>query len=187
MPYLRPTYGNAPCAFVPPSFGDPSNPVGDRNTDEGRAVGGRSEVDEDARNEKITKKESDIPGDDIHAAESTPETKTSPKPSPWGLLAEVLGLESMSLLEERPTPPRKSLVAEVGGEDERENKRGGGDAEVLDEEHLQAIGAAGSRQTGGGGHGYGSWEREYWPHEPRYCADVWRAEGSRDDENTRYV
>ncbi len=182
LPCLRPTYGNAPCSFATASWGDASKPFADRHIDE--ALEAKPDIHVDMKDHKDTNQQNDFFGGETPTAETGPETKTTPRPNPWALLEEALGLER-HLLRGDQSPLRENTVDGAGAQDDRGTTREAAGAEGHKERQVEAIATAGSRLNRGAGNKYDYSEREYWPHEPRYCADVWRAESSRDDGNAR--
>lgn len=185
LPCLRPTYGNAPCSFAPASWGDASKPAADRNIDQGGAVGAMPNIDEDKKDDKETNKLNDLFGGERPTEERGSETKTTPRPNPWALLEEALGLGGKNLLREGQSPPRESILDEAGGQNSGGTSQEAAVTEGHNQDQVEAIATAGSRLNGDAKNKYDSSEREYWPHEPRYCADVWRADSSRDDGSVR--
>eukprot|EP00752_Nemacystus_decipiens_P004507 g4115.t1 len=167
---LIPTFGNTPCS-----------PAGAEDTtlvDKQRGSG--SDVDDATINEKPSKTQSRPLGDETTAEESGGESNITPNPSTRGLLEEALGLGRANSGADDQSLPRSNFVDEMGDEDSTTGKST--DEGIQFDEGPQAIGATKSASKDIRVDISDPLERPYWPHEPRYCADVWQQDSDRRDD-----
>lgn len=173
LPCLKPTFGNTPCSL--------SGAEDITYTDEQKD----SNVGDATKNDEPIQKQSGLLDDEKTAEERGDQSNTTPKPSPGGLLEEALGLGRKSSGEDHQSLPR-DIVDEMEDEDSTEGTNI--DEDVPLDEGFQAVGAIKSKSNDNGGNFSDSLESLYWPHEPRYCADVWHQDGNQDDGTvTRFV
>lgn len=175
LPCLKPTFGNTPCS--------PSGAEDSQFMDEQEEP--RSDVHDATINEKPTKTQTGSLDDKTTVGESGGESNMTPKPSPRRLLEEALGLGRKNLGEQDQSLPRKNFVDETVYADSTKGKSI--DESVQYGEGMLAVGATRSTLKSGGDFS-DPLESLHWPHEPRYCADVWQQDGYQDDGAvTRYV
>lgn len=167
LPYLKPTFGNTPC-----SSGAEDNAYSDEQAES------TSPVDDATVNEKRTTKQSGWIDDETTAGESGGESMT-PKPNPRGLLEEALGLWRENSGEENQSLPRSNFVDEMGNEDITKGESV--DENVQLEAGFQAVGATRSTSNNNAGGFADPSDNMHWPHEPRYCADVWQQDDNQND------
>lgn len=173
LPCLRPTFGNAPCSPPPSSSWDGASNSGVKNNNQKQEdKESRSDIDDD-------KTQSSLLGGVNTAEGREGEISTSPKPNPRVLLEEALGLEGRGMDDEDQSLPHKSLAFRKGDEDKDNTKATDGKAK--EEEEFQAAGDTDNTSNDDGGRSPYSSESLNWPHEPRYCADVWQKYDSQDD------
>lgn len=102
----------------------------------------------------------------------------SPLLNPRVLLEEALGLTGRRVGDEEQSPAHKSIVGRTTGDGKDNTQVKVTDGKFQEEE----AGANGNASNDNGGRPPYSSEVRYWPHEPRYCADVWQKYyDSRDD------
>lgn len=177
---LKPTFGNTPCS---PSGAEDITHVDEQN-------GSRPDVDDATTiNEELTKKQGRSLGDETTAEEAGGESNNiTPNPSPRGLLEEALGLGRKSSGTEDQSLPRSNFVDETGDEGSSTKGKKSIDEIVQPDEGFQALGATKSTSNDDGVKISDPLQSMYWPHEPRYCADVWQQYGDQEDGTvTRYV
>lgn len=176
LPCLKPTFGNTPCS---PSGAKDTSLMYERKES-------RSDPEDATVNEKLAPKQSGWVGDETTAEKRGAESNVTPNPSPRGLLDEALGLGRKNSGREGQSLPRSSFVDQLSDEDTTEGK---GNAENIQfDEGFQAVGATESTSYDDGADFSDHSEDLYWPHEPRYCADVWQQDGNQDDGTvTRYL
>lgn len=167
LPCLKPMFGSTPCS---------SSGVEES----------RSSVNDVPKNEKLTKKQGELLDGEAAADERGGESNITPKPSPQGILEEALGLGRKDLGEQDQSVPRSNFAEDMGGD--YSTKGQGSDEHIYFDEGPQAIDAAESTSNDNGGDSSDPPESVSWPHEPRYCADVWQQGGNQDDGTaTRFV
>lgn len=165
LPCLRPTFGIAPC---PP----PSSPWDEREHKESR-----SDVDGNTKEDELPKRQSFL--DDVNSVEEREVANLmSPKPNPRVLLEEALGLKGGSMGHEDHSPARKRriIVDRTEGDNTGNTKRKVTNGNVEEKE----AGATDNPSDNNRERSSSSPESFYWPHEPRYCANVWQKYDSRD-------
>lgn len=177
LPFLKPTFGNTPCS--------PSGAKDNVYTDEDQ--NSRSDVGDGTKTENRTKKLSGLLDNENIAEEGGGKGSMTPRPSPQELLKEALGLGKSTLGEDDQSLPRNNFADEMGEEDSS-TKGKSIDENAQFDEGLQAVGVTKSTPNNDGGGFSDSLESPHWPHEPRYCADVWQQDGNQNDGTaTRYV
>ncbi|CAM9956333.1 unnamed protein product, partial [Ectocarpus fasciculatus] len=175
LPSLKPTFGNAPCSPVPShtSAGD----VGDSKASKSEGDGNENTGEEeelDAGNGAGKENEREE-----HHSESVnaEETITSTVSNPTGeLLEEGSGLEAD---QQQQNGPIKSSLDEARGEDGMEGTSTGA------KEEPQTLDAFDNTSSGHGRYSHHLSESLHWPHEPKYCADVWREDSEDNSIVTR--
>lgn len=179
LPWLRPSFGNAPCPPPPPP---PSSPPSSPWDERGRKVS-RSDVDGDTQEDQVPETRSLLDGGST-ADKRDVEVLTSPKQNPRVLLEEVLGLKGGRMGDQDLSPAHERVVGRTAGDDKDNTKSQVTDREVQQEE----AGATDNESNDNSGRSPHSSDILYWPHEPRYCAHVWQKYDSRDDGTvTRFV
>lgn len=166
LPWLRPMFGNAPC---PPSPLPPS----------------RSEVNGDntKKEGKVPKTQSSLLDGFSTAEEGDGESLTSPQPNPRVLLEEALGLTGGRADDEEQSLAHKIFVGKTTSDDKDNAKMKVTGGEVQEKE----AGSNDNASNDNGGPPPHSSKSLYWPHEPRYCADVWKYGSGDDDAVARFV
>lgn len=168
LPCLKPTFGNTPCS--------PSG-VEDATHVDGEPRESRSDVYGATLNEELTKKQSGSLDDETTAnEEGGGESSITPKPSPRGLLEEALGLERTDQDKEEQNLPHSDFTGDI--DDEDSTKGDSIDESGRLDEVIQAVRT--TKINDNGAEFSDPLERAYWPHEPRYCADVWQRDGDQE-------
>lgn len=167
LPCLKPTFGKASCT-PGLSFLDESSfeKPGKHNAD-------------NSGSEEEGEKHNGRPFGGDHAS-------TSPKLSLRAVLMDVFGLDSERVDQDDQSVLQDFLWTEP--EDAEKGDRGGEKGAVGkadDEQGLQRPGAAENMPNGDRGHSSHSSQSLLWPHEPRYCADMWRENDEDEPPVTR--
>lgn len=177
LPSLKPTFGNAPCSPVPShtSAGD----VGDSKASKSEGDGNENTGEEeelDVGNGAGKENEREEHHSESMSAE---ETITSTVSNLTGeLLEEGFGLEAD---QQQQKGPIKSSLDEARGEDGMEGTSTGA------KEEPKTLDAFDNTSNGHRSYSHHPSESLHWPHEPKYCADVWREDSGDNSIVTRYV
>ncbi|CAB1111146.1 unnamed protein product [Ectocarpus sp. CCAP 1310/34] len=181
LPSLKPTFGNAPCPPVPSrtSAGDDgdsksSKSEGDEHENNGDEE--RFDVDNGTGEEKEREEHRSGSG---HAEETTTSTVLNPTREP---LEEGFGLERTVADQQKQNFSMESSLNEARVKDETEDT-----SSSAKKEEPQTLDASDNTSNGHRRYSHHPSESHYWPHEPKYCADVWREDSEDNSIVTRYV
>ncbi|CAM9550979.1 unnamed protein product, partial [Ectocarpus sp. 8 AP-2014] len=177
LPSLKPTFGNAPCSPVPSrtSAGDDADSKSSKSEgDAHESTGEEEQFDVDNSTGEEREREEHRSGSG-HAEETITSTASNPTREP---LEEGFGLERKD--QQKQNFPMKSSLDGARVKDETEDTRAS-----AKKEEPRTLDASDSTSNGHRRYSHHPSESRHWPHEPKYCADVWREDSEDNSIVTR--
>ncbi|CAM9548555.1 unnamed protein product [Ectocarpus sp. 4 AP-2014] len=179
LPSLKPTFGNAPCSPVPShtSAGDDADSKSSKFEGDGyENTGEEEQFDVDNGTGKESEREEHRSGSG-HAEETITSAASNPTREP---LEERFGLERTTADQQKQNFPMKSSLDGARIKDETEDT-----SASAKKEEPRTLDASDNTSNGHRRYSHHPSEGHHWPHEPKYCADVWRDDGEDNSIVTR--
>ncbi|CBN79374.1 conserved unknown protein [Ectocarpus siliculosus] len=179
LPSLKPTFGNAPCSPVPSrtSAGDDGDSKSSKSEGDGHENTGEEEqfdVDNGTGEEREREEHRSGSG---HAEETITSTASNPTREP---LEEGFGLERTTADQQKQNFSMMSSLDGARVKDETEDT-----STSEKKEEPRTLDASDSTSNGHRRYSHHPSESHHWPHEPKYCADVWREDSEDNSIVTR--
>ncbi|CAM9763677.1 unnamed protein product [Ectocarpus sp. 12 AP-2014] len=179
LPSLKPTFGNAPCspASSRTSAGDDGDSKSSKSEGgEHENTGEEEQFDVGNGTGEEREREEHRSGSG-HAEETTTSTVLNPTREPRD---EGFGLERTVADQQKQNIPMESSLGGARVEDETEDT-----STSAKKEQPRTLGASENTSNGHRRYSHHPSESHHWPHEPKYCADVWREDSEDNSIVTR--